>query len=166
MVGNGSKSRIITKKPGSLTKVVFMSSSLARMSARPRRSKRSRRPKKPNWVSQYLFPMLVTRRLKMIKIIYYPFRNICTLKTHFCVYNLTKLNQVQIPTKVALLTLHEQPNLSRSSKAKKVKKVKKFRKVKEVKKVRKVKKLRKVKKFRKAKKVEKAKKVKKANCKT
>jgi hypothetical protein len=51
MVGNGSKSRIITKKPGSLTKVVFMSSSLARMSARPRRSKRSRRPKKPDWVS-------------------------------------------------------------------------------------------------------------------
>ena len=62
--------------------------------------------------------------------------------------------------------MHEQPNLSRSSKAKKVKKVQKFRKVKEVKKVRKVKKLRKVKKFRKAKKVEKAKKVKKANCKT
>ena len=59
--------------------------------------------------------------------------------------------------------MHEQPNLSRSSKAKKVKKVQKFRKVKEVKKVRKVKKLRKVKKFRKAKKVEKAKKVKKAN---
>ena len=59
--------------------------------------------------------------------------------------------------------MHEQPNLSRSSKAKKVKKVKKFRKVKEVKKVRKVKELRKVKKFRKAKKVEKAKKVKKAN---
>ena len=59
--------------------------------------------------------------------------------------------------------MHEQPNLSRSSKAKKVKKVKKFRKVKEAKKVRKVKKLRKVKKFRKAKKVKKAKKAKKAN---
>ena len=59
--------------------------------------------------------------------------------------------------------MHEQPNLSRSSKAKKVKKVKKFRKVKEVKKVRKVKELRKVKKFRKAKKVKKAKKGKKAN---